>query len=87
MKEPKLKLCPFCGGVAMIHYYPQENLAWVKCENCKASSGMASVLHSESRTKNMAIGKWNRRVLEVPVKWSPEDEFIIDQIMEWKNRK
>lgn len=48
----ELKSCPFCGGKAEI----DESLyTFVRCENCKAESGV--FLH-----KYEAIRAWNRRV-------------------------
>lgn len=54
MKQPELKLCPFCGGEAICDggaYY------WVRCLDCKAET---RGVHK----KEMAADLWNRRVVD-----------------------
>lgn len=72
----ELKPCPFCGGVAEIHYQPiyMDNGVCIHCTECKARSkfflcdcncqyyhGEKNVFISKERATNDAIALWNKR--------------------------
>ena len=56
MITPKLKPCPFCGGVAMVLRTPDSFLVIV-CKEHGLSCGSPTC-----RTKTRAVISWNRRI-------------------------
>ena len=67
----ELKLCPFCGGKALIHTYFDEGYV-IECNHCDAkSAGKESI--------EEAIEAWNTR-LQIPCEMCPQidnpDSFI-----------
>jgi len=60
--EPKLKPCPFCGGVAVIIFdntlRHKGKVDWfVKCRECETQGPVV-------RSKKAAIAAWNKRAGE-----------------------
>ena len=57
-----LKPCPFCGGKAKLMHYKVKNDDWwyVACSHCEIA--MDPLMWNINRTKEEAVGIWNRRV-------------------------
>ena len=53
--DPELNRCPFCGSEELDFCRTNRNAAWVRCTQCGAES-------ESGRTRQQAIGNWNRRV-------------------------
>lgn len=62
----KLNDCPFCGGKAEIKYVPSgwtyENIAYVRCTKCGASSKHLDITCREEELVNKIVDMWNTRV-------------------------
>ena len=62
----KLKNCPFCGGKAEIKYvqsgWSYENTAYIKCNNCGATSQHLNITYREEELVNRIVDMWNKRI-------------------------
>lgn len=70
MKLPELKLCPFCGGEALLCEQSESDgqvsykVAYVECDVCGCNTGSYIIdgYYGATTTKEDAIKAWNRRV-------------------------
>lgn len=60
MTENKLKLCPFCGGKAVLNNERNRTCSYVKCTQCGAESGLVHI-SAEYCADERATEAWNRR--------------------------
>lgn len=61
--DPKLFLCPFCGGKGEYYGADYENWYSVKCEDCGSEGPFNS---GPPSSKQIIAEGWNRRVKEKP---------------------
>ncbi|HBG3041972.1 TPA: Lar family restriction alleviation protein [Staphylococcus aureus] len=59
MSSPKIKLCPFCGGLADIRYSFDTLLIECTNKNCKLQPSTWSHVHTNNAEKLIKI--WNKR--------------------------
>lgn len=65
---PKLKSCPFCGGVAekifIGNEYTKKRSVKIKCKKCFTYQITGAIIHDHDWCDKVATEKWNSRATQ-----------------------